>query len=66
MKSPASVKKDSSIYGVIQASLLSENDRQRSLDALHRADVFADGLLWTLHKIEDLSDHLLGKSTVKH
>lgn len=66
MRTPASVKKDSSIYGVIQGSLLSEHDRQLSLDALDRADAFAEGLLWTMHKIEDLSDHLLGKSTVKH
>ena len=56
MRNVASVKNDSPIYGKIEASHMSEHERQLSLDALHHADLFADGLLWTLHKIEDLGD----------
>ena len=66
MRNEASVKNDSSIYGKIEASHMSEHERQLSLDALRHADLFPDGLLWTIHKIEDLSEQLFGKSTVKH
>lgn len=66
MRTTAPVKNDSSIHGKIEASRLSEHERQLSLDAMHHADLFADGLLWTLHKLEDLTGQLFGKSTVKH
>jgi hypothetical protein len=66
MRTERSVKKDSAIVATIEASHLSEHERQLALDAKHHADLFADGLLWTMHKVEDLTGHLFGKSTVKH
>lgn len=66
MRNQASVKNDSSIYSKIEASHMSEHERQLTLDAMRHADLFADGLLWTMTKIEDLTDQLFGKSTVKH
>jgi hypothetical protein len=65
MRHQASVKKDSAIKQVIAGSALSEHERQRSLEAMRQADLFADGLLWTMHKIEDFA-HLFGKSEATH
>jgi hypothetical protein len=45
---------------------MSEHERQLTLDAMRHADLFADGLLWTMTKLGDLNEQLFGKSTVKH
>jgi hypothetical protein len=66
MRTVASVKNDSSISHRIEASRMSEHERQLTLDAMHYADLFADGLLWTITKIDDLREQLFGKPTVKH
>ncbi len=66
MRRETEVKNDSSISSKIEASHLSEHETQLTVDAMHHADLFADGLLWTMHKIEDLTDHLFGKSDVQH
>lgn len=66
MRTELPAKKDSTVYDMIQALQLSEHDRTRSLDALRDGDLFADGLVWTIHKIEALTGHLFGKPALKH
>jgi hypothetical protein len=66
MRTVTSVKSDSSISSRIEAAHMSEHERQLTLDAIRHADLFADGLLWTMTKLGDLSEQLFGKSTVKH
>jgi hypothetical protein len=45
---------------------MSEHERQLTLDAMRHADLFAEGVLWTMTRIEDLREQLFGNSTVKH
>jgi hypothetical protein len=66
MRRETEVKNDSSIFSKIEGSHLSEHETQLTVDAMHHADLFADGLLWTMHKIEDLSDQIFGKHDVRH
>ena len=66
MRTVNSIKNDSSISSRIEASRMSEHERQLTLDAMRHADLFADGLLWTMTKLGDLNEQLFGKSTVKH
>jgi hypothetical protein len=62
MRQQAQVKSNSIILGKINATRMSEHERQVAIDAMRNADVFVDGLLWTLGKIE----HLFGASATKH
>jgi hypothetical protein len=66
MRTVASVKNDSSIASRIEASHMSEHEHQLTVDAMHHADLFAEGVLWTMTKIEDLREQLFGSSAVKH
>jgi hypothetical protein len=66
MRTVASIKNDSSISSRIEASRMSEHERQLTLDAMRHADLFAEGVLWTMTRIEDLREQLFGNSTVKH
>lgn len=56
----------STIYGRINAIRMSEVERQRSLTALHDADMFVDGLVWVAKKIEQLHERLFLKPALKH
>jgi hypothetical protein len=66
MRTVASIKNDSSISSRIEASRMSEHERQLTLDAMRHADLFAEGVLWTMTRIEDLREQLFGNSTIKH
>ena len=66
MRPEINVKSDSAVYSKIEASHMSEHQRQLSLDAAHHADLVTDGIVWTMNQLEHLGEQLFGKAPVKH
>jgi len=66
MRRQKRVKSNSSIYNKIRASRMSEHETQLALDAMRHADLFAGGVRWTMHKVEQWGEQLFGKPAVEH
>ena len=55
-----------SIYQRINASRLSESERQAAIKAMQDAELIADAILWVTRKIEQLGARLFLKLSPKH
>jgi hypothetical protein len=53
------------IYGAIRKAHLSELDRQKALDAMRTAELFADAVLWVKEKVAAIGTWFL-KPSMKH
>jgi hypothetical protein len=59
-------KIDSMIYQRLNEVHMSEVERQRALNALKDADLFADAVIWIAKKIEQLGGRLFLKPALKN
>lgn len=60
------VKLDENLLKRIDASNLSESERQVAISALRDAELVVDAFVWVARKIEQLGSHLFLKPGLKH
>ena len=59
-------KLGSTIYSRINAVQMPEVERQHALNALYQADLFVEGVIRVVKKIEQLAERLFLKPVLKH
>lgn len=66
MRKYKEIKVSSTIYDQIQASRMTEAERQVAINALRDAELLADAMVWVAKKIEQLAARLFLKPSLKH
>lgn len=66
MRNSIEVKIGSTILGRINATRMSEAERQVALNAMRDADLLVDGIVWVVRKIEQFGARLFLKPSMKH
>ena len=66
MRKDFEVKLGSTIVGRINASRMSEVERQTALNAMHDAEVLVDAFVWVAKKIERIGERLFLRTALKH
>jgi hypothetical protein len=66
MKHDLEVKLGSTILSRINATRMSEAERQVALNAIHVADALVTGFVWVAKKIEQVGERLFLKPSLKH
>lgn len=66
MKDDIEIKIGSTIYNRINASRMTEAERQVAINAMHDAELIVDAIVWVTKKIEQLGARLFLKPSPKH
>ena len=66
MRKDMAVKLDSTIVGRINATRMSEVDRQTALNAMRDAELLVDAFVWVAKKVEQIGERLFLRPTFKH
>jgi hypothetical protein len=66
MRNDMEVKIGSTIYERINASRMSDAERQAAINAMHDAELIADAIVWVTKKIEQLGARLFLKPSPRH
>lgn len=66
MKRDTNITSSSSIYEQIKRARMTDAERQVALNALRRADVFVDALMWIVNKIGRGGASTFLKPSLKH
>lgn len=66
MRDDMEIKIGSTVYDRINASRMSEAERQVAINAMRDADLVVDAIIWVTKKIEQLGARLFLKPSPKH
>jgi len=66
MRKSLEIKMGSTVYDRINASRMSDAERQVAITAMQDAELLVDGFVWVSKKIEQLAEHLSLKPSLKH
>lgn len=66
MREDMKIKIGSTIYDRINASRLSDGERQVAINAMYDAELLVDVIVWATKKIEQLSARLFLKPSLRH
>lgn len=66
MRDDMEIKIGSTIYNRINASRMTEAERQVAINAMHDAELIVDAIVWVTKKIEQLGARLFLKPSPKH
>jgi len=66
MNKPLEIKIGSTIYAHISTVRMSEAERQVAVNAMKDADLLVDAFVWVGKKIEQLTERLFLKPSLKH
>jgi len=65
MRKSLEIKMGSTVYDRINASRMSDAERQVAITAMQDAELLVDGCVWVSKKIEQLAEHLFLKPSLK-
>lgn len=66
MRDDMEIKIGSTIYNRINASRMTETERQVAINAMHDAELIVDAIVWVTKKIEQFGARLFLKPSPKH